>query len=631
MAFQNTQLTPQLVQAVRDAVDIMAIAAEHTRLRKAGKRYQGLCPLHKEKTPSFSIDPSKGVFYCFGCGAGGDAIKLHMLSTGDDFPAAIEALATRYGIPLPKRGERAGSRPERDLEGALAAAASFFAVQLEQSTAARQYLADRRVPPELVSRFGLGYAPDDWRALATALHAKVPAADLEAAGLVARSERRPGELYDRFRHRLVFPIHNAAGRLVGFGGRTLGDDKAKYVNTAETDRFHKGTLLYGLHQAKQEMRESSRAILVEGYFDVLATVACGREAAVAGMGTALTPEQAKLLSRYAEEVIVAYDGDSAGENAFRRAMPLLLAEGLAVRRARFGAGHDPDSLRLAEGEEAVAAAIDGAEDAVTMEIDRLARPEMTREPRTQAKAAGEVAELLRPIPDPILRYSYARIAAERLKVPLELLARRAGGGAQPAGRGVAASGAAGGRGVQGAAGRPGQPGQPGQGERPGSGGPGREAAVPSLVRSTEEAVLERLLKAEGPIPALAELPPPEVFFDAGCRNIYRIYCALYAGEGSPPEARAVMAELGSAGSETGVVDRMARILVEESVGPGKKGLLESLENLQVRFREQRLRELVGEMREAQRRGDLARLDQLSQEKTLLSQSLHRGSRPGARG
>jgi DNA primase len=631
MAFQNTQLTPQLVQAVRDAVDIMAIAAEHTRLRKAGKRYQGLCPLHKEKTPSFSIDPSKGVFYCFGCGAGGDAIKLHMLSTGDDFPAAIEALATRYGIPLPKRGERAGSRPERDLEGALAAAASFFAVQLEQSTAARQYLADRRVPPELVSRFGLGYAPDDWRALATALHAKVPAADLEAAGLVARSERRPGELYDRFRHRLVFPIHNAAGRLVGFGGRTLGDDKAKYVNTAETDRFHKGTLLYGLHQAKQEMRESSRAILVEGYFDVLATVACGREAAVAGMGTALTPEQAKLLSRYAEEVIVAYDGDSAGENAFRRAMPLLLAEGLAVRRARFGAGHDPDSLRLAEGEEAVAAAIDGAEDAVTMEIDRLARPEMTREPRTQAKAAGEVAELLRPIPDPILRYSYARIAAERLKVPLELLARRAGGGGQPAGRGVAASGAAGGRGVQGAAGRPGQPGQPGQGERPGSGGPGREAAEPSLVRSTEEAVLERLLKAEGPIPALAELPPPEVFFDAGCRNIYRIYCALYAGEGSPPEARAVMAELGSAGSETGVVDRMARILVEESVGPGKKGLLESLENLQVRFREQRLRELVGEMREAQRRGDLARLDQLSQEKTLLSQSLHRGSRPGARG
>jgi DNA primase len=631
MAFQNTQLTPQLVQAVRDAVDIMAIAAEHTRLRKAGKRYQGLCPLHKEKTPSFSIDPSKGVFYCFGCGAGGDAIKLHMLSTGDDFPAAIEALATRYGIPLPKRGERAGSRPERDLEGALAAAASFFAVQLEQSTAARQYLADRRVPPELVSRFGLGYAPDDWRALATALHAKVPAADLEAAGLVARSERRPGELYDRFRHRLVFPIHNAAGRLVGFGGRTLGDDKAKYVNTAETDRFHKGTLLYGLHQAKQEMRESSRAILVEGYFDVLATVACGREAAVAGMGTALTPEQAKLLSRYAEEVIVAYDGDSAGENAFRRAMPLLLAEGLAVRRARFGAGHDPDSLRLAEGEEAVAAAIDGAEDAVTMEIDRLARPEMTREPRTQAKAAGEVAELLRPIPDPILRYSYARIAAERLKVPLELLARRAGGGGQPAGRGVAASGAAGGRGVQGAAGRPGQPGQPGQGERPGSGGPGREAAVPSLVRSTEEAVLERLLKAEGPIPALAELPPPEVFFDAGCRNIYRIYCALYAREGSPPEARAVMAELGSAGSETGVVDRMARILVEESVGPGKKGLLESLENLQVRFREQRLRELVGEMREAQRRGDLARLDQLSQEKTLLSQSLHRGSRPGARG
>src|ERR1700730_4186009 len=201
MAFQNTQLTPQLVQAVRDAVDIVAIASEHTRLRKAGKQYEALCPLHKEKPPSFSLDAAKGVFYCFGCGAGGDAIKLHMLATGDDFPAAIEALAMRYGIPLPSRTEArfAGGKPEQDLEAALQAAAAFFTDQLKESSFAREYLEKRRIPPELIERFGLGYAPDGFQNLTRALHPRIPKADLEAAGLIAKSEKRDDH-YDRFRH-----------------------------------------------------------------------------------------------------------------------------------------------------------------------------------------------------------------------------------------------------------------------------------------------------------------------------------------------------------------------------------------------------------------------------------------------
>src|SRR5262245_44153310 len=427
MPLGNVNLTPQLVQAVRDAVDIVSIASDHTKLRKAGRNYQGLCPIHKEKTPSFSVDPVKGVFYCFGCGAGGDAIKLHMLTSGDDFPAAIESLATRYGIPLPSRAEArfAGGRPERDLEGALTAAAELFADQLRKSSFARGYLERRRIPPELIEKFGLGYAPDGYNNILPALHPRIPQADLEAAGLVGRSER--GDLYDRFRHRLMFPIHNQSGRLVGFGGRTLGDDKAKYVNTNETDRFHKGFLLYGLHMAKREIRETGRAVLCEGYFDVIGTVASGAEGVVAGMGTALTPEQAKLLSRYAEEVVVAYDGDDAGENAFRRALPLLLADGLGVRRARFQGKDDPDVLRLEEGEEAVRSAVERAEDAVTAELDRAIPSGAARDPRLQAKAAAAVAELLRPIPDSILRFSYSRLAADRLGIPVEMLARRVGG------------------------------------------------------------------------------------------------------------------------------------------------------------------------------------------------------------
>lgn len=587
MSLGNVHITPQLVQAVRDAVDVVTIASEHTRLRKAGRRWQGLCPLHKEKTPSFSVDPVAGLFYCFGCGAGGDAIKLHMLATGDDFPAAIESLAGRYGIPLPSRETRAGGRTERDLEGALQAASEFFRDQLRKSAFAREYLEKRQIPPELIERFGLGYAPDGWRNLLPALQARVPLADLEAAGLAARSEKG-GEPYDRFRNRLMFPIHNASGRLVGFGGRTLGDDKAKYVNTNETDRFHKGLLLYGLHLAKKEMRESGRAVLCEGYFDVIGSVACGLEGSVAGMGTALTPEQAKQLSRYAEEVVVAYDGDNAGENAYRRALPLLLAEGMGVRRARFPDKHDPDSLRVEAGPEAVAAAVRDAEDAVVSEIERLVPPEAGREPRLQAKAAQAVTELLRPIPDPILRFSYARIAADRLGVPVEMLTRRVGGGAQREERSETT------------------PRSPGIGGRP-----------DGLSWNIEKLVLALLLEATEPVPPVEDLPPSEAFLDPGCRNIYQTWCALYAeGGGSPPDARAVLAEIGSEG---GSVDQMAGILLERNITSGRLGLLESLEKLEDRWRKQRSRELAGKIREAELRKDSVRLQSLLEEKSRLSQ------------
>jgi DNA primase len=604
MPLGNTSITPQLVQAVRDAVDIVAIAADHTRLRKAGRQYQGLCPLHKEKSPSFSVDPVRGLFYCFGCGVGGDAIKLHMLASGDDFPAAIESLAQRYGIPLPTRAVRPGAPPERDLEGALAAAARYFSEQLRRSAAARAYLERRRVPADLIERFGLGYAPESWEGLIQALTPRLPFADLEAAGLAARSER--GKPYDRFRHRLMFPIHNASGRLVGFGGRTLGDDKAKYINTAETERFHKGHLLYGLFQARQEIRESRRAILVEGYFDVVGTVACGRAAAVAGMGTALTQDQARLLARYADEVVVAYDGDSAGEAAFERALPILLAEGLGVRRASFGEGHDPDSLRLAAGEAAVAAAIDAAEDAVVLQL-RRAIPASMASARLKASQAGVIAALLQPVRDPLMRHDYVRRAAEMLGVSEKEFSSRFK--ELSSWRGIGPAPVAGTREA-----------------RPEAAGESHGPSGPRLVRSLEEQVLASLLQSdqEKSLPPAAEMPPAEVFLDPACRNIFRTFCTLYARDGvSPPDARAVLAEVGA---EDAVVDRMAQILLEEPVDPAKSGLLESLDKLVRRWRQQRLRELQSAVTEAQRRGDQARLASLVEEKTQLSRSLQ-GIRP----
>ena len=474
------------------------------------------------------------------------------------------------------------------------------------------------MPPELVESFGLGYAPDGWTALYDALKSRIKERDLLAAGLVFRSSK--GNVLDRFRHRLMFPIHNPSGRLVGFGGRTLGDDKAKYVNSAETERFHKGELLYGLFQARRAIRDGGRAVLVEGYFDVLGAAAAGVEGAVATMGTALTPEQARLLSRYAEEVVVGYDGDDAGDKAHRRALPLLLSAGLAVYRAGFPAGHDPDSLRLAEGDAAVVRAVREAPDAVVAEIARLAPPAVRQQPRRQAQAASDVGELLGRLPDPVLRFTYGRRAAEALDLPVELVLKRVPGAA------------AGGRGGGGGPVPPGGPGGPGHGAPPAFGAPAgprggepdgaQTSAAASLVHSYEEHTLELLLAGDAP-PRLEALPPPEVFLDDDCRNIYRAFCALYRESGGTrcPETREVLTELGEQGAS---VDRVARLLVGRETSSQGPTLSESLDKLTRRWWQQRTRALSREIAEAQREGDDARLQRLLKEKTELSHRLHRG-------
>jgi len=305
----------------------------------------------------------------------------------------------------------------------------------------------------------------------------------------------------------------------------------------------------------------------------------------------------------AEEVVVAYDGDKAGENAFRRALPLLLPEKLAVRRARFPEGHDPDSLRLAAGVDAVTATVHDAADAVIAEIERLTPDGADREPQLQAKAAKEVTELLRPIPDAVLRYGYARVASDRLGLPADLLSRRVGGERRDAGG-------------------------PAAGEAVAASRPGR--AKEGLSWNVEKVILAHLLEGTGTaVPPFEELPPPQAFLDTECRNIYQTFCALYAGgAGTPPDARAVLARLGSEGRS---VDLMANILLEGNFASGSKmGLLESLDKLQRRWADQRQREIAAEIREAERKQDRLRLERLLQEKDDLNRTLHRRNRPGTR-
>jgi DNA primase len=596
MALSNLQLTPQFVQAVRDAIDIVDIAQGYTKLARAGRRWKGLCPLHKEKTPSFSIDADLGLFKCFGCGAGGDAIKLHMLLTGDDFAAAMEALATRYGVPLPApaawhRGARA-RETEADPEKILEAAADWFRGELLRSEFARAYLERRQIPSELAERFGLGYAPEGWRNLLGRCEGRFSIGDLLDVGLAVRPEGG-GEPYDRFRNRLVFPIRNAAGRLVGFGGRTLGDDLAKYLNTAETERFKKGSLLYGLDQAKRALRESRRALLVEGYVDLLAAVASGIEGAVASMGTALTPEQARLLARFADEVVVGYDGDEAGENAARRALPILLGQGLAVRRARLPAGEDPDSLRLARGPAALRAAVEEAEDLVVAELERLTPSDLHRNPHARAKAGRAATELLAAIPDAIVRYGYARLAAERLGVPAQLLFRRVGVGREALSAALA-------------------PPVPG-------GTPGRRA---------EEEALRALFAAcerGGELPAPERLPPPEAFLDPDLRKYFEAFRGLYLA-GERPSVRAVLAAAGEAG---GAGERAAELLLESTDSTVLPA--EALHPLRRRWLRERLRELNREISDAERRGDRGRVSELLAEKVAVNGELHAAAGRGANG
>lgn len=585
------------IQTVRESADIVAVAGDYTKLERAGKGYKGLSPFKKEKTPSFTIDPEKGLYYCFSTGVGGDAIHLHMQMTGDDFLEAVESLAVRFGVPLPERGATATGVGTRDTRSALEAGQAFFTAELTKVAGARAYLERRQIPPALVERFGLGYAPDGWDAMLNALRNRVPVADLEAVGLIGRAQQS-GKLYDRFRHRLTFPIHAGSGRLVGFGGRTLGDDKAKYVNTSETDFFHKGQLLYGLHQAKRALRDTGRAILVEGYFDVIGTLAAGIEGAIAGMGTALTTEQAKQLAQLVDEVVVAYDGDEAGEKAFARSLPLLLGAGLSVRRARIPRGSDPDSLRLDQGHDALVSAIDEADDAVWLLIRRAMPPDGDRSPLALDRAALRIVEVVRLVRDPLVRGAYVRRAAERLGVRESHLGGRLEG--QVSRIEPAATGA------QGA-------------------GPNADRVL-----NMEERALALLLDPASELPDFDALPAPQAFFDAATRNIFEAFCACYRdADTRKPTAAAVTAHLRQHGTD---LDSTARILLassvlddegsSETIGPADTELSEILGELQRRWCKERLVAVHQEIRQALGQDDLVRFDRLREEKNALTRLLH---------
>jgi DNA primase len=396
------------LQAVRDRVDIVDLVGRYVSLKKAGRSHKGLCPFHQEKSPSFFVTPELGTWHCFGCGEGGNAFAFLMRQQNLTFPEAVRSLAAEIGIEIPETesGERGV------LEGVLRAnalAQEYYQRSLsgEEGRGARDYLAARGLSAEEATRFGLGFAPDRWEGVVEVLRrAHIPGEVAERAGLAR--PRPSGGHYDLLRGRVVFPIQDARGRVIAFGGRAMaaGQDP-KYLNSPESPVFRKREAFYGLPQALEPMRRSDRAIVVEGYFDQLALVQAGLGEAVASCGTALTEEHARSLSRRTRNVVLLFDGDEAGQRAMLRALEVMLPAGLRVRAAALPGGADPDDFLRREGAEALRKLVDSSPPALEVAIARAAAAGC-RTPWERADAVRALTPLLVLVPDPVERGEFAR-------------------------------------------------------------------------------------------------------------------------------------------------------------------------------------------------------------------------------
>ena len=367
---------------IKDAASIEEVVGQYVKLTSKGKNLSGLCPFHSETKPSFTVAPEKGIFYCFGCGAGGNVISFLMQYHRLSFPEAAQELARRYGIPLsvkdlgPEGAQQAKKRTKA--YEANAAAAAFYAATLASSEGkpGREYLTKRGLTPEIIRAFQLGYAVDEWDALRR--HFQNRGISLELAqevGLLAPRDR--GGFYDRFRNRIMFPIFDRQSRVIAFGGRIIGEGEPKYLNSPESPLYSKGRTLYGLPQAAEALRASGVALVVEGYLDLIALQVHGVGNVLATLGTALTREQVRLLKALADKVVLVYDGDAAGAKAMKRAFPLFAQENLAVRALPLPAGLDPDSYAQSRGVELFRTAWESAQpwfSYLLEDLDRHPRP-----------------------------------------------------------------------------------------------------------------------------------------------------------------------------------------------------------------------------------------------------------------
>jgi DNA primase len=424
--------TRDSIDRVRDAVDMVQLVGGKTDLRRVGSRWTGLCPFHDERTPSFSVNADEKLYYCFGCGEGGDAFKFVQLTEALEFQEAVELLAERSGVRVEReeddpKAEQRRRRKER-LHTLLDRAARFYSAYLrdaKEAEPAREYLASRGLSDDVLAEFRVGYSPSAWdRMLLGARQSGFTEEELVAAGLAQRG--RGGGLYDRFRGRIMFPLADARGRVLGFGARQMGEGRGpKYLNTSENDLYHKGRQLFGIDVARKDAMKSGRFVVVEGYTDVLALHQAGIRDAVAIMGTAMTQEQLAELAKVGDSnrrgaVYLALDADRAGRDAMLRAARLAEDRGVDLRVVDMPEGTDPADLVSQEGAGAFIERMDRAAPMIEFQVRRVLADADLETPSGRDQALGEARELIAAVPErTATRDALVREAADRLDVPLD--------------------------------------------------------------------------------------------------------------------------------------------------------------------------------------------------------------------
>ena len=408
MAFPESFL-----QELADRNPIEDVVGSYVRLTKrSGSNLFGLCPFHSEKTPSFSVSPDKQIYHCFGCGKGGSVINFIMEIENLSFPDAVEFLARRAGMEVPEDGDREVRNRRERLLALNKEAARWFYGELQKASGkpAQDYIAKRQISPAMAKNFGLGYAPDSFYALTDAMHEKgYQDFELIDAGLANANKSGKG-VHDIFRSRLMFPVIDVRGNVIGFSGRILGDGEPKYLNTRETPVFNKSRNLFALNLAKKS--KNGYILLTEGNIDVVSLHQAGFDSAVASLGTSLTPEQARLISRYKNEVVIAYDNDGAGQKAAQRAIGILEPLDLKVKVLQMSGAKDPDEYIKAKGRDAFANLLEGSSNHIEFQLTKAARGRDLSVPEDRVAYLKEAAAVIAELGSPVEREVYALRAAE---------------------------------------------------------------------------------------------------------------------------------------------------------------------------------------------------------------------------
>jgi len=579
----DLDLSRDSVDRVREAADIVEVIGDHVQLRRRGRTFEGLCPFHEEKTPSFSVDPDKGLYYCFGCHQGGDIFKFLMQVARLSFPEAVEQIARRYGVKLPPRSPDGRRRQEKSdrLRSLLEEAQAFFVDRLGSAAgaAARRELERRGFDRATWSEFGFGWAPDDWRELTEELGRRHPEGTLVEAGLTVRPDTSTSP-YDRFRKRITFPIRSMDGRLVAFGGRILGDGDPKYLNSPESPVFAKRSTLFCLDRARSSAARAGELLVVEGYFDCLSLHRVGIPNAVATLGTALTQEHARLLRQRLGEggrVVLCYDADEAGRRAALTGIRVLLEAGVDVAVLALPEGTDPDDIVRSGGAEAFQQLLERPAPILDFVLDGLPeQPEMLR------REGLKLAPLVCAAKDAAVRQNLVEELARRLYLRPRDIEERGG---RPAGRH----------------------------EQP----PGREVPAAAVATAPGERQLARILLACSPEwrTRIVARVQPELISDSRVRSLLEAAAELTGDPASVDPVRELLARC---------ADERVTALVAELCNSDWPELTDDSIRSQLRVLMERqgrelARRLAPRIRAAEQRGDHVELERLLAEKARLRQ------------